>query len=645
MTMQHSHIREFGPWRLDAAQHLLFQHGAHVPLQPKAFEILLALVERPGEVVSKEELMERVWPDTFIEEINLTKNISVLRKTLANGEDIQDYIQTIPKRGYRFVAELSEPPMVAEPDAPQTEETSLAQVAPGPPPSTGAAAASAAHQSVQSAWNRRALLTALVVIGVVLSALLYGRRTPTAQPDQIKSLAVLPLENLSGDASQEYFADGMTDALISDLAKIGALRVISRTSVMTYKGTKKSLPQIASELQVDAVVEGSVLRSGDRILVRTKLIHAADERHLWGESYERDLRDVLKLQSEVARAITREIQAKVTPAEQTRLSQSRRVNRKAYDDYLQGRYLYWNKRTKVNLEKALEYFQSAIQEDPTYALAYAGLADCYNSLGSVMYSGLSPGEARQRAVAAASKALEYDSQLAEAHAARGYANHYNWNWDESAREFKRAIELNPNYANAHGHYANYLVSRGYSEEAIAEADRSLELDPLSLDIGVNRGWVLFLAHRYPEAVEQLRRVITMDANQYSAHWFLSQTYAANGQVEEAIASAEKAVALSDRAPGALAILGRSYAWAGRKDEANKVLNELLERNRRHYVTPSAVAGVYIGLGEKDQAFLWLEKCFQERTNNMAYLKVLPALDPLRSDPRFDDLLRRIGLAQ
>src|SRR5262249_38107257 len=384
----------------------------------------------------------------------------------------------------------------------------------------------AARRRIEGAGARLALWRWPVIVAIAITLIvglawfLLWRRAPAVQTDQIKSLAVLPLENLSGDPAQEYFADGMTDALIGGLAKIGALRVISRTSAMHYKGTKKSLPQIASELGVDAVVEGTVQRSGDRVLIRAQLIHAATDRHLWVETYERDLRDVLGLQSEVAQTISREIQIKITPAEQARLAHNRSVNHKAFDDYLQGRYLYWNKRTTENLEKAIEYFQSAIKEDPANAKAYVGLADCYNQLGTAMHSALLPREARRQAEEAAGKALEFDSELAEAHVALGLVRHHNWDWAAAEQEYKRAIELNPNYADAHIRYALYLVSRGGVEAALAEANRARELDPFSLDISASRGFVLELARRYPEAIEQLRRIIAMDPNHYSAHFFL-----------------------------------------------------------------------------------------------------------------------------
>jgi tetratricopeptide (TPR) repeat protein len=410
---------------------------------------------------------------------------------------------------------------------------------------------------------------------------------------------------------------------------------------MRYKGAKKPLQEIAGELNVDAVVEGTVQRSGDRVSIRARLIHAAADRQLWAESYDRDVRDALALQSEVARAIAREVQAKLTPAEQTRLANRVAVNRKALDDYLQGRYLYW--RMGGQLDKAVGYFQSAINEDPTYAPAYAGMAACYNTLGTVVVGAMPPPEARRRAEEAALKALQLDDTLAEAHAALGYAYNYNWNWAAAEQEIKRAIELNPNSAEAHSLYSRHLSAVGRAEESIAEANLSQDLDPLSLYMSTLRGHVLTNARRYDEAIEQLRRVIALDPNDYMAHWFLGIVYANNRMFDEAIATSERAVVLSHRAPGALGVLGMCNGLAGRKVEAKKALDELLELNRRRYVTPVALVQVYTSLGDKDRAFDWLEKAYQERSNFMAFLKVIPMADPLRSDPRFDDMLRRIGL--
>src|SRR4030095_12947718 len=498
--------------------------------------------------------------------------------------------------------------------------------------------------------SRRFATWALTLVGLALFISLglwfYSRQplrgSSPVSATEIKSLVVLPLEDLSGDPSQAYFADGMTDALIGDLAKIRGLQVISRTSAMHYKGTKKPLKEIASELKVDAVVEGTVLRSGDRVQVRAQLIRASTDRHIWSETYERDLRDVLTLQSEIAQAVVREIQIKIMPAESARVTTDRPVNRKAFDDYLQGRFLYWNRYTVENLYKAISFFQSAVHEDPTYAPAYVGMADCYNSLGTEMMGALRPLEARRQAEEAARKALEIDNDLAEAHAALGLVYYYNLGWAGAGQEYKLAIELNPNYAQAYSGYSGFLVSRGRIEEAIAESNRAQELDPFSLAISSRRGFTLENARHYDEAIEQLRRVIAMDPNNYQAHWYLGHTYAATGRLDEAIAASEKAAALS-RTPGALGFLGMHYGFAGRTAEAKKILNELLELNNRRYVTPPALANVYIGLGDKDQAFFWLEKAYQDRSNYVAYLKVFPGDDSLRSAPRLDSLLRRMGL--
>lgn len=491
--------------------------------------------------------------------------------------------------------------------------------------------------------RRRWLIAAISIVVLMLLTIFYlkfFRSSSSLAEGEINSVAVLPLENLSGDASQEYFADGMTDALIGDLAKISGLQVISRTSAMHYKGSKKPLGEIARELKVDAVVEGTVLRSGERVQIRAQLIRAATDRHIWSETYERDLHDVLALQSEIAQAVVREIRVKIMPGERARLTPDRTVNRQAFDDYLQGCYLL-NKRTEENLHKAISFFESAVKQDPSYAPAYVGLADCYNYLGTEAVSALPPMDARRRAEEAANKALEIDNEIAEAHASLGFVKTFNWDWAAAEQEYKRAIELKPNYAQAHSLHGMFLVSFGRFDEAIAESNRAEELDPFNFSISGQRGFILENSRRYDEAIEQLRRVISMDPNNFQSHWILGHTYAANGRLAEAIATSERAVALS-RTPGALGFLGMCYGLAGRTAEANKILNELLELSRHRYVTPPSLANVYIGLGDKDHAFFWLEKAYQERSYYMVFLKVFPGDDPLRSDPRLDDLLRRMG---
>ena len=635
--MQSKLLYQFGPFCLDPVKRRLLRDGEVLRLTPKAFETLLTLVQQQGKTIEKDELLKTVWAGTVVEENNLNQSITLLRKTLGDSRQESQYIATIPGVGYRFVADVKEvreeePADVA---VPSVESLRSTESLPGAGPAPG-------EMGRRPMFRYALLLLVPLVLAVVAYAVLTRKKSPPPSP-AVASIMVLPLDNLSGDPNEEYFADGVTDALIGDLAKLSGLQVISRTSSMHYKGTKKSLPEIAREIKVDAIVEGTVQRSGDRVVIRAQLIHAATDRHLWVQVYERPMRDVLDVQSEIAQTIARQIQIQMTPADQARLTTRHPVSPKAFDYYLQGRFLYWNRRTEENLNKAIAYFQNAIKEDPNYALAHVGLADCYNALGVVQIGALPPTEARRLAEETARKALALDPTLAEAHTALGYANHYNWNWGAAETDFKRAIELNPSYANAHNFYASFLMSRGRIEESIASSTRARELDPFSLSISAQRGFLLENARRYDEAIEQLRNVIAMDPNHYQAHWFLGHTYALNKQFEQAIAASQKAVDVSQRAPGALGMLGMVYALAGQKEEANKILNELLELNKRRYVTPAALANLYIGLDNKDQAFFWLEKAFQERSNYVAYLKVFPILDPLRSDPRFADLVRRVGL--
>ena len=638
MSLQDKYFYQFGPFRLDPGKRRLFREDELVSLTPKAFDTLLTLVQQSGKTIEKDDLMKAVWPGVVVEENNLNQNITALRKSLGDSRQDSQYIATIPGLGYRFVADVTR---IEVPEPRQTESVPDAQVTAEKvePPATQ-------NASVRRFTPVHLVIALLAVLGIAAVVYALWKKDKAVPPTEtITSIAVLPLENLSGDPQQEYFTDGMTDTLIGDLAKIEELRVISRTSSMHYKGTKKSLPQIASELKVDAVVEGTVQRIGERIRVSAQLIHGPTDRHMWAEVYERDVRNVFDLQSEIARAIAAQVKIKMSQADQVRLASRRPVNPKAFDDYLQGRYLFWNKRTEENINKAIGYFESAIQIDPSYALAYAALADCYNSMGTVQMGVLPPTEARIRAEEAASKALEIDPNLAEAHTALGFAKHFSWSWDLAEQEFKRAIELNPNYAYAHNSYASFLMARGRVEEAIASSNRARELDPLSLTISVQRGFMLENARRYDEAIEQLRSVIALDQNHYQAHWMLGHTYACSGRFAEGVEAAEKAVELSKRTPGALGILGFTYGLAGRKDDAKKILDELLDLNNRRYVTPAAIAWVYISLGDTDRAFVWLEKAYQERSNFMAYLGVVPLADSLRSDPRFSDLLHRIGLKE
>ncbi|MGH7595064.1 MAG: protein kinase domain-containing protein [bacterium] len=462
--------------------------------------------------------------------------------------------------------------------------------------------------------------------------------TPQAKYD---SIAVLPLDNLSGDPEQEYFADGMTEALITDLAQISALKVISRTSVMQYKGAKKPLPEIAKELNVDAVVEGSVQRFGDRVKITAQLIEAVTDRHLWAKSYERELRDILALQNEVARAVADEIKVKLTPQEQARLTSTRQVNPEAHEAYLKGRY-YWNKRTEEGLKKASEYFHQAIEKDPAYALAYAGLADAYALLGVFEY--LPSKDAYPKAKAAAEKALDIDDMLAEAHTSLAMVRSiYDWDWSTAEREFKRAIELNPNYATAHDWYAVfYLTAMERLDEAITEIKRAQELDPLSLIINSMVGWIFYLARQYDQAIEQYRKTLEMDPHFVFAHNALGSAYQQKGMYEEAIAAFLRAKTVSGDSLQAVA-LGEAYELSGWRGYCRKALDLANEKSKQSYISPYIIARRYADLGEKDQAFEWLQKAYEERISVLLWLKLEPGFDSLRSDPRFTALLKKVGL--
>jgi eukaryotic-like serine/threonine-protein kinase len=487
------------------------------------------------------------------------------------------------------------------------------------------------------------IIVAVLALAVIAGVWLLGSRFFLARPlSRISSIAVLPLENLSRDPEQEYFADGMTDALITDLSKIGSLRIISRTSVMQYKGVHKPLPEIARALNVDAVVEGSVVRSGNRVRITAQLIEATTDRHLWAESYERDLRDILDLQSEIARAIANEINVKLTPREQAGLVGSRPVDPEAHELYLRGRY-YQEKRTQEGLQRAIVYFERAIEKDPNYALGHAALAASYIMLED--FSVLTPEEALPKARAAATKALEVDDNLTEAHAALGLVLIHSYvpgGWETAEKELRRAVELNPGYTSAHHWYALCLLAEGRADDAVAEIKRALELDPLSLIINTNVGSILTLARRYDQAIEQQKKTLALNPSFPSAYWPLGVAYEQKGMFNEAIAEFQKAIAL-ERSPTYVAGLGHAYAAAGRRGEAEKVLAELIKLSKQSYVPSYELAVVYTGLGSKDQALASLQIACDKQSGRLYFLKLDPRFDPLRPDPRFRDLLRCVGL--
>ncbi len=635
------HLRarlRFGVFELDLRAGELRKHDLRVRLQEQPFQILAMLLEHPGEVVTREELQKKLWPaDTFVDfDHGLNKAISKIREALGDSAESPRFIETVARRGYRFLAEVK--PADATPVGGLELATKL------PPELVFVDRADLEGKSAKPrqllpslGWKISALVLLLVTASLAAWKLYsWNRPSPV-----IRSLAVLPLESLSNDASQDYFADGMTDELISDLGQISALRVISRTSVMTYKHARKRLPQIARELNVDAVVEGTVLRSGDQVRITAQLIEASTDKHLWSQSYEGELRDTLALQNQVARAIADQIRINLNPHEQAALKNVRVVDTQAYESYLKGRY-FWNKRTADSLKVALAYFNQATEEDPKYAQAYSGLADTYALLGDWQYAAMTPKEALPKAKAAAIKALELDNTLGEAHNSLAFClDGFDWDFGSAGNEFRRAIELNPGYATARHWYAWHLSLLGRYDEAIAEMRKAENLDPLSLIIKADLAELLVLAHSFDESIRQSRKTIEMDPNFALAHNQLAQAYLAKHMNEEAVAELRKAVQLSDGSPTSIANLARAYVAAGKRSEAQDLLSNLKKRSSPSSSYAAEISVIYAALGDTDQAMIWLKRGYDERFNPGVLLR--PGFDPMRSDPRFEDLVRRIGL--
>jgi TolB-like protein/DNA-binding winged helix-turn-helix (wHTH) protein/Flp pilus assembly protein TadD len=630
----------FGVFELDLHAGELRKHGLRVRLQEQPFQVLAALLEHPGEVVTREELQKRLWPaDTFVDfDHGLNKTINKIREALGDSAESPRFVETVARRGYRFLAEVkvAEAGPVRRPE-PTTESHPSAETRERPNPASKPTTPNPLLPSL--AW-KISVFVVLLAMASFASWKLYSWKHPSPV---IRSLAVLPLESLSSDASQDYFADGMTDELISDLGQISALRVISRTSVMAYKRARKPLPQIARELDVDAVVEGTVLRFGDRVRITAQLIEASSDKHLWSHSYEGQLRDTLALQNQVAQAIADQIRINLNSQERAALKNVRVANPQAYESYLKGRY-FWNKRTADGLKVALAYFNQAIDEDPKYAPSYSGLADTYALLGDWQYAVMTPKEALPKAKAAAIKALELDAALGEAHNSLAFClDGFDWDFLSAGKEFRRAIELNPGYATAHHWYAWHLSLSGQYDEAIAEMRKAENMDPLSLIIKADLAEVLLLSHSYDESIRQSRKTIEMDPNFPLAHNQLGQAYLQKRMLDDAISELQKAAQLSAGSPTCLANLARAYAASGKKSEAVKLLNDLKKRSDPGYSHASEIAVIYAALGDKNQAMTWLEKGYEERFNPGVLLR--PGFDPLRSDPRFQELMHRIGLGQ
>ena len=496
----------------------------------------------------------------------------------------------------------------------------------------------------KSPFSRRTLaLCTLLALALTLAltyVLVSRQGTTSPRSPAIRSLAVLPLKNLSSDQAQEYFADGMTEALIAELARIGALRVISRTSAMSYKNTDKLMMQIAQELNVDGVIEGSIMRDGDQVRISVQLIHGPTDRHLWAENYVRELRGILGLQSDVARAIANQVRAQLSAQETARLSDMPRVDPEAHDAYLRGRF-YWNEGAREDIEKARDYFEQALKKDPLYAPAYAGLADYYSALP--FYTNARSDDVFPKAKEAVAKALELDSLLAEAHGTLAYIlTYYDWDWVAAEKEFKQSLALNPNDATQRHRYSRYLASVGRTQEALKELERARLLDPLDLVIKANVGVIHYFARQYDQAIEELQNVLRDHPDFTTAKWGLALAYEQKGSYQQALPEMEKASAR--RQANALASLGHLYGVMGRKQEANKILKELRMRAPQENISGYQIALVHIGLGETQEALGALRQAYRERSTLLTYIGMDPRFDPLRSDPAFQELLRRIGLA-
>ncbi len=649
-TVSRPRTIRFGVFEVDLQLSELRKRGVKIKLQEQQCQILGILLEQPGEVVTRERLRRRLWADdTFVDfDHSLNTAMMRLREALGDSSDNPRFIETLPRKGYRFIAPVTEVP---EPDledrlpeAPERakapEPRASSEVVPAALPET------AALQPTRLGW-RSAAITGFVLLALIGAGLLWRYlrhdRAVVVAPPTTRSIVVLPLENLSGQADQEYFADGMTDALTAQLAKISSLRVISRTSAMQYKGSHKLLSEIARDLNVDAVVEGTVLHSGNRVRITAELVQVSTDRHLWAETYESEMGDILALQSRVAQAIVNEIRINLSPQEKKLLATTRVVSEESYENYLKGRY-YWNKRSEDGLTKAIEYFRKATQEEPGYALAYAGMADCYSIIGSAIVDTVPAGEVAPKAKAAALKAIELDDTLAEADTALATVRfNYDWDWAGAANGFKLAIEHNPSYATAYQRYSLYLMAMGRTQESMTEMNRARALDPLSVSMNFSLGWRLYMAHQYDQAIKQLGATIDMDPNFGLAHRVLGESYEQKGLYPEALDELRKAVAISHHSPPMLASLGHAYGVSGRKQNALKIIDQLKEESASRYVSPFYLAVVYAGMGEKNQALESLERAYQDRSNRVVFLKVDPQVDNLRSDPRFQALLQRLAL--
>ncbi len=622
-------LLRFDDFELDVRAGQLRKRGSRLRLQGQPLQVLSALLNRAGEVVTREELRSEIWSaDTFVDfDHSLHNAIARIREALGDSADSPRYIETLPRRGYRFIAPVERVDAQVPSDSPQSE-----------PPR---------ELSVTRSLSKPRAFVITALLALVVTAFVWLARTgthPTSAAPRLNSIAVLPLSNLSGDPSEEFFADGMTDQLITDLAKVGSLRVVSRTSVIRYKGTKTALPEIARELNVDAIVEGSVIRSGQRVRVTAQLLQAPTDRHLWAETYDRDLGDVLRLQGEVAQAIAEQVRAQLTPRQQAIFRSARSVNPQAYEDYLRGRYYLDNQFAMPGpLKMAKNDFEESVRKDRDFALGYSGLALAYIYLYFFGNGEFSPDQAYRLAKEASEKSLQLDDSNGEAHYAHALITFYfDWDFKTAERELDDAIALAPSYAWAHECRALHLSILGRRSEALEELANIGQLDPGPGSM-LAMSNVYYLLRDYQKLIEVSRKGVTAYPNEWENHRLLGVGYEATGQREEAITEYQKAVELSEGNHDATAFLAHAYAEAGRRDEAEKILARLMQKSKTARVSPYVIGTIYASLHDNDRAFAFLEKAYQEKSPDILWdLKADMRLDNLRSDPRFQDLLGRMN---
>jgi len=620
----------FGVFELNLTAGELRKAGMRQKLSGQPLQVLAALLEHPQEIVTREELRKRLWPDnTFVDyELALKKAVNRLRDVLGDSAESPRFIETVPRMGYRFIAPVTVDAALTLPPAMESS------IAGQPEPAAPATAVKF------PAHRLRLLLGGMAALALFAVPLLWRHGgTNAMKRPAIRSLAVLPLKNLSGDPAQEYLADGMTEALIGRLSNIRDLRVISRTSVMRFKSTDVSAPEIAKTLNVDALVEGSVLREGSHIRVHAQLIRGATDEHFWSETYDRELPDALALESDIAQSVARKVEVTVTGEENSRLVAARHVAPEVYESYLKGQFARSNSRAEI--EQSIAHFEDAIAKDPTFAPAYVGLAEAYDDLGS-SFVGAPTKETRPKAVRAARKALDLDPGLAEPHAILGRILKKQFQWADAESEYKQALALNPNNAPTHVEYADWLTSHGRLDEALAWSRRARELDPLG-NAGFSIAWTLFQARRYDDSIREMRSVLAVHPENAGAHLSVAFPMIANGQAAEAIPDLEKTAAMMHRDPGSLEMLATAYARAGHRAEALRLLDELKKGRAAGRVQATSFINPNLALGNYDEALVWFERAYLEREGILQWVKVHPFFDPVRGDPRFKELERRVGL--